>query len=377
MAYGQPHVETIPTVSVTEGEEFATMVNAVLTEMRATLDAKVTPAGIDINADLSMRSGGTRYGLTNTHRVSLYQQPSNLAAATYPAALYASSAGELYFNDASGNQVALTNAGSIAGSPGSITGAGYGSGGVAVDWDSGAGDYHFYSAAATYADIKAGNVLLNDADTNFIRLDAPALAADYTLIFPNALPASTSLLSSTSGGQLAFTRDPTLDTLTLTGTSSFGGKATFSVEYAHPQRTQQVTALEMRVDSSVGALVLTGTDPHIDMSGAGSVYIPVTVNEGERLEQVVVWITASAGAGNRTAEIGYWNNTVGVFTYPGGAYAQTETTTSARYAITLNNTDITVSNPSGAGTAVGLLIVALALRSGDQVHGARLQYSRQ
>jgi hypothetical protein len=134
------------------------MINAVLTEIRATLDAKVTPAGLDVNADLSLRSGGTRYGLTDAHRVSLFNQASALSAATYPSAVYSLS-GELYYNDASGNQIAITAGGAVnVSATGGITGAGYGTGGVEVNWDAGATSYHFYSAAATYAAVLTGTI---------------------------------------------------------------------------------------------------------------------------------------------------------------------------------------------------------------------------
>jgi hypothetical protein len=375
VAYGQEHTVEIPTVSITEGEDYATMVNAVLTEIRATLDAKVTPAGIDINADLSLRSGGTRYGVKDVHRVSLYQQPSNLAAATYPAALYASSGGELYFNDAAGNQVALTNGGSIAATPGSITDL---VAPASVVWDSGSSDYHFYRAAATYADIAAGNVLLNDEDSNFIRLDAPALAADYTLEFPNALPASASLLVATpsgSTGTLSFSRDITLDTLTLTGTSSVGGKMTFSTEYAHPQRIQHVTALECFVG---GATAATGANPHIIATANGqTVTIPIRLTEGDRLEEITIWIQTSANAGTRTLDIAYWNDLVGTWQFPAGAYAQTTTVTSTRFALTLNLTDITIGNPAMGGVGNGFVLAFFTMRLSDEFWGARIKYSRQ
>lgn len=378
MAYGSEHTAPIPTVGVTEGEEFATLVNAALAEMRTTLNAKVTPAGIDMNADLSMRSGSTYYGVKDLHRLSLQQQATNLAAATYPAALYASAAGDLYFNDASGNQIALTSGGTIAGSVGSITGSGYGTSGVELNWDSGASDYHFYSAAATYADINIGALQLSDGSANQIRVEAPSIAADYTLTLPTAVPASTSLVQMSSGGALSTTRAPSIDTLTVGSTSTFTGKATFSVEYAHPQRTKHVLANECSSPSAT--LTTSSTSPHWDCTSSGqAISIPLNLTEGDRLEQIVIWVDVSATVyAGRTIEIGYWNNTVGVYTYPGGAYSSTSFVAgSGRIAITLNLTDITVSNPSGSGTGVGFLHARLTLGNGDEFWGARVQYSRQ
>jgi hypothetical protein len=381
VAYGQTHTQTIPTVGSTLGPAYATMINSVLTEMRATLDAKVTPAGIDMNADLSLRSGATYYGLKDVHRLSLTTQASLLSASTYPGATYVGPTGDLYFNDASGNQIALTSAGTIAGSAGSISGSGYGSSGVEVNWDSGAGDYHFYSGSATYADIKAANVLLNDGDTNFIRLAAPALAADYTATWPSALPASTSLFAIASDGTMSFTRTPTVDTLALTGalsvgtTSTFSGKPTFSVEYAHPQRVKHVLAAECYAPSMT--LTTSALNIHWDCTVTGqAVFIPISLTEGDRLESIIIWVTQT-GAGTRTYELVYWNNTVGVWTSPGGAYDVTSASTAGRQAITLDITDITVQNPANSGTGAGFLGVWCTLVNNDQFWGARLLYSRQ
>jgi hypothetical protein len=190
MSYGNTHTETIPTVSSTAGPTFATQINAVLAEIRTSLNAKVTPAGIDVNTDLSMRSGATRYGLTDIHRLSMYAQPSGLAAATYPAALWVDTSGNLYYNNTSSNQVQVTSGSSVNGTPGSITGSGYGSAGVALNWNAASTIYEFFRAASTYSDVEVSGVRLNDATSHYARLIASSMSANWTCTFPAAAASS-------------------------------------------------------------------------------------------------------------------------------------------------------------------------------------------
>lgn len=222
MSYGQSHTQPLPTVGTTLGSTYATYVNAVLTEMRATLDAKVTPSGMDINGDLSLRSGATYYGLVDVHRLSLASQASALSAATYPNAAYVFD-GDLYFNDASGNQIALTSGGALAGTPGTINGSGYNEDGVSLTWDSGETTYNFYSAASTYADIVSSGLRLHDGSGNYARLLVPSLAADYDLTLPNAVPAANnSVVQVSIAGVVSWTDSPTVTALTTTGDVTVG-----------------------------------------------------------------------------------------------------------------------------------------------------------
>lgn len=206
-SYGTAHVAPSPTVSVTLGPTYATLVNAVLAEFRTTLNAKVTPSGMDMNANLSMLSGAVRYGLTDLGFAKFYAQPTLLTAASTPGAVQMNSVGDLYFNNLSGNQIQVTSGTTLAGTAGSITGAGYGSGGVVVNWDAGTSAYQLKSGsgADAYAHAAVNDLLLNDGSGNFLRVAAPAMAADYTITLPAAVPAATgTLLQFTVGGVASF-----------------------------------------------------------------------------------------------------------------------------------------------------------------------------
>lgn len=231
MAYGQAATATLPTVNVTFGPTYATLINAALSEVRATLGAKVTPGGMDMNADLSMRSGASYYGFKDVQRLSMQTQGTALAAATYPGALYVSPAGELWYNDTAGHQVPLTLSGSVTGAAGNIDGTGYGTGGVQVTWASGDSSYSMYSGAGTYADVIMDDLVLSDGSSNFLRMTTQAMAADYTLVFPAAVAATNSILAASTSGStttLEFTPTPTITSLVTTSTITAGGLVTAS-----------------------------------------------------------------------------------------------------------------------------------------------------
>lgn len=205
MAYGSPHSSTLPTVSVTTGPTYATQINAAIQEIRDTVDAAVTPAGIDIDDDLSFLSGGTNYSAIDLKKVAFEDQGIALPAASNPNAVYVRG-GELYYNDDASQQVQITNGGALnISATGGITGTGYGSSGVEVNWNAGSTQYRFKSGSGNndYAHIVANDLLLNDGSDNFIRFASPALAADYTVTWPNAVPASTLPLLMSNAGTLS------------------------------------------------------------------------------------------------------------------------------------------------------------------------------
>jgi hypothetical protein len=164
---------------------------------------------MDISSDLSFKSGVTYSAATNLERCTFENKASVISAATFPTSLYMVS-GELYFNDNSGNQVQVTNEGAVnVSSAGGITGTGYGSSDVEVNWDSGATAYRFRSGPATddFASVYVNDVLLGDGSGNAITLAAPSISGDYTVTLPAAAPASTSVVEMDSSGVL--TADPT------------------------------------------------------------------------------------------------------------------------------------------------------------------------
>ncbi len=299
MPYGSAHTSTIPTVSSTVGPTYATYINAAIAELRATVDARVTPSGMSMSADLSFLVSGTYSGVTDLFRANFQDKVAAISAATYPNALYVVG-GELYYNDADGNQVQVTSGGALnaAAATGGITGAGYGTGGVEVNWAVGDTAYKLKSGASTYAHAWLRNVYLNDGDTNFIRLIAPAIAADYSVTFPTAVPGSTQLLQMSSAGVLSASN-------TVANAATFSGLITASAgltaaanqsitisgtaRYKFADYIRSQHASEALLDDIANWVVGLG---FIRPLSAGTLYIPVSLNLGETFSRIDIAVQA-------------------------------------------------------------------------------------
>lgn len=205
-----------------------TLLNAALTDK---LDAhdhttgkglRVPTAGLNINADLSF--GG--FAATALKAMDL----SPVAAATVSAlttALFVSSAdNELYWRTSGGVNVKVTAGSSLNSSLlGGFTGD-YGAGAEEAEFTSATGIYDFRVAATERGFIDCSDIRLFEKTagiTNAVKLKSPAaLAASYTVTFPTAVPASTSLVMMSSAGVLSTSLTPTLTTVTTTGAASVG-----------------------------------------------------------------------------------------------------------------------------------------------------------
>lgn len=248
--YGTPLSLTLPTINgVATEAQAAPLINTALSAVIARLESKVGAADIDVNADVSFKSGAVYSGITNLQRAAFRNLTASLTAATNPSTVYVLN-GDLHYIDAAGNLVQITSGGQVnVSTTGGITGAGYGTSGVEVNFDSVNGQYRLRDGSATdsYADAVLADVLFNDGSGNFIRMQAPAMSADYTMTLPSAVPASTSLLQMTSAGLVQNTRNPSVDTLAAV-TGTFLG----------------VTSLNL-----TSGAVTVSTNGHVTVSGTG------------------------------------------------------------------------------------------------------------
>lgn len=385
MAYGTPLGVDPPIVSVTLGPQYATDVGAMLEALRAVVEAKVTPGGIDMDADLSFLSGGTPHSATDLLTASFEVQAAPLNAVTFPGAIYLAGVnGDAYVNDAAGHQIRLTNGGVVnVSSTGGITGTGYGSGGVEVNWSSGNIAYRFFSGSGTYADVVCDDVRLNDGDTNFVSIVSPALAADYTITLPNAVPAtSNTVLTMSTAGVVAASATPTVTSVTATGAISAGttitatGRVIANGDITLPSRTLHISAFDIRDEANGIGPTGTADNPHFDSPGNGSkYYVPIPLLEGDQLTQIQVFVVTSATVYSRTAELRYYNTTTGAWTAPGGSGTITWAASSSNPR-TLGPVAVTVGSPGSAGTLVGFLGLIVTLGTGDALWGARISYNR-
>jgi hypothetical protein len=190
----------IPVVGEQSGPEWASDLNASLGIVDTHnhtpgQGVQLTPDALNINGDLEMNNNS----LVGTEAVTFQAgaSPSSVNGSL------SESGDDLYYTDGSGNQVRITQSGSVVGSPGSITSlaspasATYVSGSQTFVWESGVN---------TAANMDAGSVLLRNLSpnsTNALTLSPPAaLASNYTVTLP-PLPASQKIMTLDASGNMA------------------------------------------------------------------------------------------------------------------------------------------------------------------------------
>jgi hypothetical protein len=351
MSYGTDLSITLPTVGVTAGPTWASTLNTAINAIVAILETKVTPAGMDINADLSFRSSGTSYFAKDLKGVRLTNQDSTLSASTYPNTLFASDAdGELYYNDNGGRQVQMTTDGSVnVSTSGGITGGGYGSSGVAWNWDAGSFTYIAYrnSATPTYASVYMDDLKLNDGDTNILTVAAPAMAGNYTLTLPSAVPAAnntTMVMDNT--GVVTNTSTPSVATVTTSGLITAGGGVTASADqnitvsgtgyFAHGTQTMVVSATAFQsAVSSRSHLRTNGRLIHDDLNNTDYFYaLQFPSGNGAVTIRNIEWVAIhTTGTSNREYAFQYTSISGTAVTS-----IETDTVTTSNATITTNTT---------------------------------------
>ena len=214
---------TLPTVSITIGPTWATQLNTALTSIDSHQHTPGTgqlipSAGLNINADL----GFSNFNATTLRTTRFFNQSTPLALPTDINCLFVSG-GELWFNNQAGVPLQLTSNGSLSvGSIGGITGLGGTS--AALTYNSGIGTFIFTQNPNQAANIDVGNVIIRNpigTGNPGVTLSVGALSGNYTLTLANALPASTSFLTSATSGQLGYIA--TLGALTTANLSASAG----------------------------------------------------------------------------------------------------------------------------------------------------------
>jgi hypothetical protein len=336
---GQPITLVLPAIG-DANPAASTKITTALTTLETELERPVSPADMIVNADISYLSAGTSYRAKDLLAASFTNQVSALSAALYPTAVYfAGATGNCYVNDGAGNQIQLTSAGAVnVSSTGAITTTGspaYGSSGVEMRWDAASTEYEARSGSGAndFANIRLGNVILNDGSGNYITVDAPSISADYTLTLPTAVPASTSVVLMAATGELSHTRALSVDsgafatTLGVTGASTqaaitasglitanagvtLGANQNLTLSgtgyIKHGSRTQIFAGNEFRVITN-GAVL--GTDyelsNHIKKVNASGVTLTAVLTlpfpVGTRITNIQWYVQQGIGVGTYTA----------------------------------------------------------------------------
>lgn len=179
--------DSISTVSpsVGDAEPAASAAAAtLLAEFKTRLTSKIGVASIQIDGDLDMNSNPITE-LTYAQMVTQTSDPGN--ESVYTKAV--SGIDELHYIDSGGSVVQITDNGGLnVAATGAITGAGYGSSGVALNWNSAGFNYQFKSGSGAddYAQVTCAGVQFRDGSSHAINMAAPSLAADYTYTLPTS-----------------------------------------------------------------------------------------------------------------------------------------------------------------------------------------------
>lgn len=195
----------IPVVSVDPGPDWANNINACLNAIDSHnhttgQGVQITPAGININTDLDFNgNNGTVF-----RSVRFNPQGSPLALASDLGCLYEVDV-DLYYNDGNGNQVRITQSGSVTGSAGTITGLPSGTASASYS----GGTFTFQQATNTPATMNVGSVIIGQevASGYGVTLQAAvAQAANYSLTLPAVAPTANQVPVADGSGNLTWTR---------------------------------------------------------------------------------------------------------------------------------------------------------------------------
>lgn len=189
---------SLPTVGETSGPQWATDINAALNVVdqhnhSAGSGVPITPDGLNINSELPLSNNS----LTGVKSVNLQLQGSALSDLR---SIY-TVGNDLYFTDALGNQIQITEGGGVAGTPGSIANL---TSPASASYISASSKFVFQSNTNTAADIDAGAIIMRNltASSFGLTLTPPTLSSNYTLTLPS-LPVSQKIMTLDASGNIA------------------------------------------------------------------------------------------------------------------------------------------------------------------------------
>lgn len=256
--------------------------DAALTKLDAHTHAtgdgvRITPAGLNINAALSM----VGHSLTNIGGLVLAQSAASPGNNT----IWRKTADdELYYTDSAARTIKITAAGVLNMSLVGGIGGDYAAASALVYYDDTAQAYRFLESSTTppnsWSYIKAGGFDLYEhisGTSSFIGLRVPAgFAGSYSLTLPAALPAAQKLVQVAADGTLSFSN-------TLAA-----GQA-----IAHGDKTKTILPANALFDGAV-SWDNTGGHYYAVAAGAGNLWIEVPFEVGDRIKTATVRIYGDA-----------------------------------------------------------------------------------
>lgn len=179
---------------------------------------QLTPASLNINADVNFMGNNA----VELRSARFDPQPGPLSDPTDLGCLYENGV-DLYYNDGNGNQIRLTQSGSIAGTSGSITGL---VSPASASYVSGSKTFVFQQDVNKAANMDIASLIIRKTTTSSpgITISAPSsLSSNYTLTLPPSPPLSIQVLVMDTSGNI--TTSAQADSLTVNGpiVSNTGG----------------------------------------------------------------------------------------------------------------------------------------------------------
>ena len=263
----------IPVVEVTVGPDWATQINEAFDVIDAHDHSsgdgvKVTPTGLNINANLSMGSNT----LTNTRAVRFVDQDTQFSAVADVGTLYVYN-GEIVYRDVSGNNVQITDNGGLNLASIGTIGGDYGQPGIPASAiysdltnafiftrDTGIG------AVLSGSDLQLTHPVLSEQP---ITISAPAGVTAYDITLPDSAPTdNSSLLAVDINGDSTFTANINIKSVTL-NTSTFA--TGYNLWFDSSNR--------LRINGDVGGVLFadsTNATTLLTLSNAGALAIGPT-----------------------------------------------------------------------------------------------------
>lgn len=218
----------VPVVGSSPGPDWANDINASLSIIDSHNHSTgqgvaINPDGLNINEDLPLNSNN----ITETRSVRFDAQSSPISGSDDLGALYESGV-DLYYNDGAGNQVRITQGGSVSGASGTITGLPSGTASASYS----AGIFTFESATSTPATLNVGPIVIANQVANAKTITITpnsGIPSNYALSLPASLPGALNYMTldgsgnvsyntsgTTGSGAVVLGTSPTLITATLT-----------------------------------------------------------------------------------------------------------------------------------------------------------------
>lgn len=225
----------------------------------------ITPAGININADLSLNGSN----LTTVRTVRLSPQSSTPSGGLDLGVLYEQGV-DLFYRDGSGHPIRITQSGSIAGTSGSIGGL---ASPASATYVSITPAFVFQSDANTPANLDGGSLTLRNitASSKGIQLNAPSgLANNYSVTFPAAPPGTTSIVQLDSSGNVSASNTLASATLTIgSGGPTLTSNGTTLVTAAAYQPTTTANAGIFATSSKTVTIINAALSSTLPVATAG------------------------------------------------------------------------------------------------------------